>query len=92
MLTSLTSPNIETICEKEPVWALFRWGRWTCWLIAAVLSLECAKTCSAVVCREAVWAANAGKRCWLPKTKSAGSQILEKLGSKRGEEVLAAQK
>lgn len=26
MLTSLTSPNIETICEKEPVWALFRWG------------------------------------------------------------------
>ena len=38
------------------------------------------------------WAASAEKRCWLPKTKSAGSQILEKLGSKRGEEVLAAQK
>ena len=66
-------------------------GRWTCWLIAAVLSLECAKTCSAVVCREDVWAANAVKRCWLPKSKSAGSQILEKLGSKRGEEVPAAQ-
>ena len=90
MLTSLTSPNIESICEKEPVWALFRWWG-TCWLIAAVLSFECVKICSAVVCREDVWAANAGKRYWLPKTKSAGSQILEKLGSKRGEEVQAAQ-
>ena len=91
MLISLTSPNIETICEKEPVWALFRWWG-TCWLIAAVLSFECVKICSAVVCREDVWAANAGKRYWLPKTKFAGSQILEKLGSKRGEEVPAAQK
>ena len=61
-------------------------------MIAAFLSLECAKTCSAVVCREDVWAASAEKRYWLPKTKFAGSQILEKLGSKRGEEVLAAQK
>ena len=26
MLISLTSPNIETICEKEPVGALFRCG------------------------------------------------------------------
>ena len=59
-------------------------------MIAAVLSLECAKTCSAVVCREDVWAANAEKRCQLPKSKLAGSQILEKLGSKRGEEMLAA--
>ncbi len=66
-------------------------GRWTCWLIAAVLSLECAKACSTVVCREDVWAANAGKRCQPPKSKLAGSQILEKLGSKRGEEMLAAQ-
>ena len=57
MLTSLTSPNIETICEKEPVWALFRWWG-TCWLIAAVLSLECAKTLSAAVCHENVWEAN----------------------------------
>ncbi len=46
----------------------------TCWLIAAVLSFECVKICSAVVCREDVWAANAGKRYWLPKTKFAGSQ------------------
>ena len=61
-------------------------------MIAAVLSLECAKTCSAVICREDVWAASAEKRYRLPKTKSAGSQILEKLGSKRGKEVLAAQK
>ena len=60
-------------------------------MIAAVLSLECAKTSSAVVCREDVWAANAGKRCQPPKTKSAGSQILEKMGSKREEEVPVAQ-
>ena len=60
-------------------------------MIAAVLSLECAKTCSAVVCREDVWAANAEKRCRLPKSKSAGSQSDEKMGSKRGKEVLAAQ-
>ena len=46
-------------------------GRWTCWLIATVLSLECAKTCSAAVCQENVWAANAVKRCQLPKTKPA---------------------
>ena len=32
------------------------------------------------------------KRCQLPKSKLAGSQILEKLGSKRGEEVPVAQK
>ena len=38
------------------------------------------------------WAVNTEKRCQLPKTKFAGSQILEKLGSKRGEEVPAAQK
>ena len=38
------------------------------------------------------WAVNTEKRCQLSKTKSAGSQILEKLGSKRGEEVPAAQK
>ena len=69
----------------------FSLGRWICWLIAAVLSLECAKTCSAVVCREDVWAASAEKRYRLSKSKSAGSQILEKLGSKRGEEVPAAQ-
>jgi len=38
------------------------------------------------------WAASAEKRCRLPKSKFAGSQILEKLGSKCGEEVPAAQK
>ena len=47
----------------------------TCWLIAAVLSFECVKICSAVVCREDVWAVNAEKRYRLPKTKSVGSQI-----------------
>jgi len=38
------------------------------------------------------WAASAEKRHQLPKTKFAGSQSDEKLGSKRGEEVPAAQK
>lgn len=51
----------------------FSLGYWICWLIAAVLSLECAKTCSAAVCHENVWAANAVKRYRLPKTKFAGS-------------------
>ena len=60
-------------------------------MIAAVLSLECAQTCFAVVCREDVWAASAVKKCWLPKSKVAGSQSDEELGSKRGEEVLAVQ-
>ena len=43
-------------------------------MIAAVLSLECAKTCSAAVCHENVWAASAEKRCRLLKSKPAGSQ------------------
>ena len=60
-------------------------------MIAAVLSLKCAKTCSAVVCREDVWAASAEKRYRLPKSKLAGSQSDEEMGSKRGKEVLAAQ-
>ena len=52
----------------------FSLGCWICWLIAAVLSLECAKTCSAAVCHENVWAASAEKRCRLLKSKPAGSQ------------------
>ena len=38
------------------------------------------------------WAASAEKRDRLPKSKPAGSQSDEEMGSKRGEEVLAAQK
>ena len=36
----------------------FSFGCWICWLIAAVLSLECAKPLSAAVCHENVWEAN----------------------------------
>ena len=62
----------------------FSVGCWTCWLIAAVLSLECAKTCSAVVCREDVWAASAEKRYRLPKIMPAGCLLNKEMGCIRG--------
>ena len=52
-----------------------------------MLSFECIKNEKSVY-----FLLTSAKRCQLPKTKFAGSQILEKLGSKRGEEVPAAQK
>ena len=51
----------------------------------------CPKFCSRDAYYLKYWVAYAAKRGRLPKSKLAGSQILEKLGSKRGEEVPVVQ-
>ncbi len=52
----------------------------------------CPKLSSREVKYSRSWAASAEKRYRLPKSKSAGSQSDEEMGSKRGEEMVAAQK